>query len=84
MSLGGFEREEDILERRKQRQEEWERVRTADQPECKYQRCQFFVFGKPIKMYFESETKNKKTENSFFTRQWFPKSLMTADLSMKD
>jgi hypothetical protein len=33
MSLAGFEKEEDILERRKQRQEEWEKVRTAEQPE---------------------------------------------------
>lgn len=31
--LGGFESELDIEERRKKRQEEWEKVRTADQPE---------------------------------------------------
>lgn len=35
MSLGGFESELQIEERRKLRQEEWERVRTADQPERK-------------------------------------------------
>lgn len=35
-TLGGFERETDIEERRKKRQEEWDRVRTADQPESKY------------------------------------------------
>lgn len=33
--LGGFESEFDIEERRKKRQEEWEKVRTADQPEGK-------------------------------------------------
>ncbi|CRL07936.1 CLUMA_CG020922, isoform A [Clunio marinus] len=33
MSLQGFERETDIEERRKKRQEEWEKVRTGDQPE---------------------------------------------------
>lgn len=36
MSLSGFEREADIEERRKIRQEEWEKVRTADQPECEF------------------------------------------------
>lgn len=35
MSLGGFESELQIEERRKLRQEEWEKVRTADQPESK-------------------------------------------------
>lgn len=35
--LGGFESEVDIEERRKKRQEEWEKVRTADQPESKKQ-----------------------------------------------
>jgi hypothetical protein len=36
-TIGGFERECDIEERRKKRQEEWEKVRTADEPEseCK-------------------------------------------------
>lgn len=33
--MNGFESESTIEERRKQRQEEWEKVRTADQPECK-------------------------------------------------
>lgn len=32
-ALGGFEREVDIEERRKKRQEEWDKVRTDDQPE---------------------------------------------------
>ena len=32
-ALGGFEREVDIEERRRKRQEEWEKVRTEDQPE---------------------------------------------------
>jgi len=32
-NLSGFERESDIEERRKRRQEEWESVRTKDQPE---------------------------------------------------
>lgn len=35
MNLSGFERESDIEERRKKRQEEWEQVRRPDQPECK-------------------------------------------------
>lgn len=35
MSLSGFEKESDIEERRKLRQSEWEKVRTADQPESK-------------------------------------------------
>lgn len=34
-SLGGFETESDIEARRLKRQEEWEKVRTADQPERK-------------------------------------------------
>ena len=32
-AIGGFEREVDIEERRRKRQEEWEKVRTEDQPE---------------------------------------------------
>lgn len=32
-AIGGFEREVDIEERRKKRQEEWDKVRTSDQPE---------------------------------------------------
>lgn len=32
--MNQFESESTIEERRKQRQEEWEKVRTADQPEC--------------------------------------------------
>jgi hypothetical protein len=31
--LGGFETEQDIEARKKKRQDEWEKVRTADQPE---------------------------------------------------
>lgn len=34
-ALGGFEREADIEERRKKRQEEWEKVRKEDEPESK-------------------------------------------------
>lgn len=34
-TLGGFEREVDIEERRKKRQEEWDKVRTEDEPEGK-------------------------------------------------
>jgi len=34
-AIGGFEREVDIEERRRKRQEEWEKVRTEDQPEGK-------------------------------------------------
>lgn len=34
-ALGGFEREVDIEERRKKRQEEWEKVRKEDEPESK-------------------------------------------------
>ncbi|XP_070507919.1 PSME3-interacting protein-like [Chironomus tepperi] len=32
-TIGGFEREVDIEERRRKRQEDWEKVRTEDQPE---------------------------------------------------
>lgn len=35
-TLGGFESESVIEERKKKRQEEWEKVRTPDQPDCKY------------------------------------------------
>lgn len=35
-TLGGFEREVDIEERKKKRQEEWEKVRTADEPESNF------------------------------------------------
>lgn len=34
--LGGFESEFDIEERKKKRQEEWEKVRTATDPESQY------------------------------------------------
>jgi hypothetical protein len=34
-NLGGFESELDIEKRKKTRQEEWEKVRTIDQPEGK-------------------------------------------------
>lgn len=34
-TLSGFEREVDVEERRQKRQEEWDKVRTADQPEGK-------------------------------------------------
>lgn len=49
VNLGGFEREADIELRKQKRQEEWEKVRTADQPECKFF---LFVFSVLMSSYF--------------------------------
>lgn len=50
-NLGGFESESQIEERRKLRQEEWEKVRTADQPESNEKNNPTYKYLQHIKKF---------------------------------
>lgn len=56
----GFISESEILEARRRRQEEWEKVRTADQPEGKIPEFVLIALGSFIIVTFGIDKKNER------------------------